>query len=115
MTQRIDYQKLSTPGLRALFLGISGLIADLAAMVTLQLTRHARWRAIQSCRDLADRLAGFAKTGNRAALFKRDLVIMLAHRNTLVWCCTSFVSLGGPLRPQKRSLASLRMTAAAIH
>src|SRR6202040_2365753 len=79
-----------------LFLGISGLIADLAAMVTLQLTRHARWRAIQSCRDLADRLAGLAKTGNRAALFKRDLVIMLAHRNTLVWCCTSFVSLGGP-------------------
>src|ERR1043166_4707088 len=86
---------LPAPG-GSLFLGVGGFIANLAAMVALQLARNARWRAIQSCRDLADRLAGLVKTGNRAALFERELVIAFAHGNTLVWCCTSFVSLGGP-------------------
>jgi len=36
------------------------------------------------------------KAGNRAPVFKRDVIIMFSHRNTLTWCCTSFVSLGDP-------------------
>jgi hypothetical protein len=53
--------------------------------------RHA---AAGDGRDLADRLAGLAKAGHRAALFEGEVVILFAHGNTLAWCCTSFVSLG---------------------
>jgi hypothetical protein len=37
------------------------------------------------------------KLGNRAPLFEREVTIVFAHCNTLSWCCTSFVSSGGPL------------------
>src|SRR3979490_125766 len=79
-----------------LLLGVGRLVADLAAAVALQLARQARWRAIQSCRDLADRLAGLVKLGNRAPLFEREVTIVFAHCNTLSWCCTSFVNSGDP-------------------
>jgi len=86
---------LPAPG-AGLLLGIGGLVADLGAMVAFQLARYCRWRAIQSCRDLPDRLPAFMKAGNRAPVFKSDVIIMFSHRNTLTWCCTSFVSLGHP-------------------
>ena len=57
----------------------------------------ARWRAIHSCRDLADCFPGLAMPGNGATLFQRKLSIVLSHRNTLYKkCCTSFVNLGNP-------------------
>ena len=62
----------------------------------LQLARDGRRLAIHSCSDLPDRLAGFAKAGNGAALFETELLVLLSHGNTLSWCCTSFVNSGGP-------------------
>ena len=53
------------PGFR-LLMSIAGLVADLLATVAPQLARDRRWRAIQSCRDLAERLPVFMKTGNSA-------------------------------------------------
>ena len=41
------------------------------------------------------------KTGNRAPLFKREVIIMFSHCNTLVWCCTSFVNSGNPSLRQR--------------
>ncbi len=81
----------------SLLLGVARLVADLRATVALQLARDARWRAIQSCRDLADRLAGLMKLGNRAPLLESEVAVISSHCNTLVWCCTSFVSSGGSL------------------
>src|SRR6266700_449205 len=52
----IAFQARALPATAAcLLLGVGRLVADLAAAVALQLARQARWRAIQSCRDLADR------------------------------------------------------------
>jgi hypothetical protein len=78
-------------------LGVAGFIADLDATIALQLARDGRCRAIQSCRDFAERLPVFMKTGNRAALFEREVFVTFAHDNTFDRCCTSFVNLGGPL------------------
>src|SRR6266436_3341014 len=86
----------------SLLLGVGRLVADLRAAIALQLARDARWRAIQSCRDLAQRMTGLVKLGNLAALFQAELAVVFAHCNTLSWCCTSFVNSGGPLlRPQR--------------
>jgi hypothetical protein len=83
----------------SLLLGVGRLIAQLSAAVALELTGYSRWRAIHSCRDLADCFPGLAKLGKRAALFKRKLFIVLSHCNTLYKkCCTSFVNLGHPRR-----------------
>ena len=65
-----------------LFVGITRPVADLCTAVALQLARDCRWRAIQSCRDLADRLPSFAKLGNRASLVEAELAIMSTHGNT---------------------------------
>src|SRR5690606_37140287 len=64
-----------------LLLGIARPIADLRSAVPLQLARNRRWLAIQSCSDLPDRLPGFMKPGNRAALLEAKLVIS-THGNT---------------------------------
>ena len=80
-----------------LLLSVGRLVANLSTTVAFQLAHYSRWRAIQSCRDLADCFPGFAIAGNRATLFQRNLFILLSHRNTLYKkCCTSFVNLGNP-------------------
>src|ERR1700736_3894759 len=82
-----------SPGLG---LRIGRFVADLPPAVALQLSGYSRWRAIQSCRDLPDRAALSTKCGNRTPVFQRKLVILSVHRNTLIWCCTSFENLGDP-------------------
>src|SRR5262249_50869013 len=47
-----------------LFLSVTCFVADVSAAVAPQLPRDRRWRAIQSCRDLPDRAAIGAKSGN---------------------------------------------------
>ena len=85
-----------TPALGLLF-SVRRLITDLSAAVAFKLSRYSRWRAIHSCRDLADCFPGLAKSGKRTALFKRKLFIALSHCNTLSKkCCTWFVNLGNP-------------------
>ena len=79
-----------------LLLGVGRLVANLHPAIALQLARDARWRAIQSCRDLLDRTAGFVKLGNLAPLLEPEMTVVFPHRNTLSWCCTSFVNSGGP-------------------
>src|ERR1700732_3033152 len=76
-------------------LRIGRFVADLPPAVALQLSGYSRWRAFQSCRDLPDRAALSTKCGNRTPVFQRKLVILSVHRNTLIWCCTSFENLGG--------------------
>jgi hypothetical protein len=67
----IAFQARSGPSSGAcLLLRITGLIAELGATVSLQLARDGRWRAIQSCRDLPDRLPVGTKLGNLAALLQ---------------------------------------------
>src|SRR5688572_13573705 len=81
----------------SLLLGVGRLIAQLSAAVALELTGYSRWRAIHSCRDLADCFPSLAKLGKRAAFFKRKMSIVSSHCNTLYKkCCTSFVNLGYP-------------------
>ena len=75
-------------------LGVGGLVADLYTAIAPQLARDARCRAIQSCCDLAERPAGLVKLGNLAPLFQAELAVVFPHRNTLSWCCTSFVNWG---------------------
>ena len=80
-----------------LLVGVGRLIANLRAAVAFKLTHYSRWRAIHSCRDLADCFPGLAKSGKCTALFKRKLFIVLSHSNTLSnKCCTWFVNLGYP-------------------
>src|SRR4029077_11357545 len=81
----------------SLLLSVRRLITDLGAAVAFKLSGYGRWRAIHSCRDLADCFPGLAMPGNGATLFQRKLSIVLSHRNTLYKkCCTSFVNLGNP-------------------
>ena len=85
-----------------LLVSISRLVANLRAGVTFELAHYSRWRAIQSCRDLADCFPGLAKSPKRTALFKQKLFIPLSHSNTLSnKCCTWSVNLGiiGFIRP----------------
>src|SRR5487761_985393 len=58
-----------------LLAGKARLVVDRAAAVSLQLPSDARWRAIQSCRNLPDRLPGRATLGNRAPLYQAKLPI----------------------------------------
>src|SRR5262249_16485262 len=81
-----------------LLFSVGRLITPFSARVAFEFTGYSRWRAIHSCRDLADCFPGLAKSGNRTALFKRKVSITLSHRNTLYKkCCTSFVNLRHPL------------------
>src|SRR4249919_1828367 len=81
----------------SLLVGVGRLIAHLRAAVAFKLAHYSRWRAIHSCRDLADCFPGLAKSGKRTALFNRKLFILLSHGNTLRnKCCTWFVNLGNP-------------------
>ena len=80
-----------------LLLSVGRLVAHLSARVAFKLAHYSRWRAIHSCRDLADCFPGLAKSGKRTAFFKRKLFIALSHGNTLSnKCCTWFVNLGDP-------------------
>jgi hypothetical protein len=68
---RVAFEPRSRPASGSrLLLGIGRLVTHRAAGVALQLSRDRRWRAIQSCRDLPQRLPLFMKTGNRAAFFQ---------------------------------------------
>lgn len=78
----LEARALPAPG-AGLLLGIGRSLADLCAAFALQLARDCRWRAIQSCGDLADRLPGLEKLGNRASLVKAELTIMASHGSTL--------------------------------
>src|SRR5438093_6421835 len=53
-----------------LLLSVGRLIAHLRAAVAFKLSGYGRWRAIHSCRDLADCFPGLAMPGNRATLFQ---------------------------------------------
>src|SRR6266851_2775845 len=76
--------------------GISRAVT-LGTGIALQLPSNARWRAIQTCRHLPDRLPGVATPGNLTSLLNRELTILGSHRNTpLIGCCTSFVNSGNP-------------------
>jgi hypothetical protein len=80
-----------------LLLSITGSVRDTAATVASYLARDGRWRAIQSCSDLPDRLSIGLKVGNLASLVQGQLLVLASHRNTsLRRCCTSFVNSGDP-------------------
>jgi hypothetical protein len=51
-----------------LLLSITGFVRETAATVASHLARDGRWRAIQSCSDLPDRLSFGLKTGNLASV-----------------------------------------------
>jgi len=65
----LQAQSGPAPGFGPL-VGIARPVAALLATVAPQLARDRRWRAIQSCRDLADGLPVFMKTGNPAPFFQ---------------------------------------------
>jgi hypothetical protein len=68
----LPFQARARPAPRSgLLLGVTRLVADLAAAITPYLTRDGRWRAIQSCRDLPERAAFALKAGNLASLVQR--------------------------------------------
>jgi hypothetical protein len=73
---RIAQQLAAAPatGFR-LRVGVTRLVADRRAAIALQLSSDARWRAIQSCRNLPDRLPGLAALGNLAPLFQAKVLI----------------------------------------
>jgi hypothetical protein len=52
------------------FLGITWFVADVTAAIALDLASDCRWRAIQSCRDLPDRLPIGLKPGNVTPVFQ---------------------------------------------
>src|SRR6185436_13822274 len=84
LQRRITNQSAPFPATAfCLLLSVSRLIAHLRAAVAFKLASYGRWRAIHSCRDLADCFPGLAMPGNRATLFQRKLSIVLSHRNTL--------------------------------
>jgi hypothetical protein len=75
----------SSPGL---FLGVGGFVTKLGSGLSLQFARDGRWRAIQSCRDWADRLLAFMKASNRAPVFETEAgrnVGPLQHLSRLRW------------------------------
>lgn len=57
----------SRPGL---LVCVGRLVADFSAGVALQLASDRRWRAIQTCRDFPDRLAGLVTAGNLAPVLQ---------------------------------------------
>ncbi len=75
-----------------LLTGVNGLIPARRRAVALQLPSNARWRAIQTCRDLPDRLPGAATPGNLTPFLDPKLPVLAPHRSTPIRrCCTSFV------------------------
>src|SRR4029077_16374716 len=67
----ITFQARSLPApCPGLLLGIAGPVPNLPAPVTLQFPRNCLWRAIQSCRDLPDRVVIGRKPGNLASIFQ---------------------------------------------
>ena len=83
------------PAARAgLLVGVARLIALGARSIAAQLPSNRRWRAIQTCRDLADRGPGGVASGHGTAVFNGEVRIASFHGNTLMRCCTSFVNLG---------------------
>jgi len=58
-----------------LIVGVARLVADLGPAIALQLPSNARWRAIQSRRDLPDRFPGRAPLGNRAPFVQSKVLI----------------------------------------
>ena len=85
---RLTQERTSTPTTTlSLLLSVRRLITDLGAAVAFKLSGYGRWRAIHSCRDLADCFPGLAMLGNGATLFQRKLSIVLSHRNTLYKKC----------------------------
>src|SRR3569833_2228230 len=92
MTQQFAASPAACLGL---LIGIAGSISR--TPVALQLPSNARWRAIQSCRDLPQRFIGLATPGNLAALFNIEMTKALSHDNTPnTGCCISFVNSGNP-------------------
>ena len=82
-----------------LLASIGRLVGGRAAGVARQLPRDARWRAIQSCRNLPDRLPADATAGNLAPFLETELLVASSQRNTPPRkCCTSFVNLGAFVR-----------------
>jgi len=58
-----------------LVIGVARPVADFRAAVSLQLPSDARWRAIQSCRNLPDRFPSRAPLGNLAPLIQAKVLI----------------------------------------
>ena len=56
-----------------LLVGIARLVALGAGGIALQLPSNRRWRAIQSCRDLAARGAGGVASGHLATVFNGEM------------------------------------------
>ena len=94
---RISIQFGAPPAPRAcLLLRVAGLVPQRAGAIAVQLPSNRRWRAIQTCCDLADRGAGSVASGHVTPLFNGEVRIASFHGNTLSRCCTSSVNLGGP-------------------
>jgi hypothetical protein len=90
-------QQFATPPAACvgLLIGVAGSIRR--TPVALQFPSNARWRAIQSCRDLPQRFTGLATPGNLAALFNIKVTKAFSHDNTpSTGCCISFVNSGNP-------------------
>ena len=82
-----------------LLVGVGRPVAAWLRRIAPQLPCNRRWRAIQSCSDLPDRLPLGAQTGNRTPLLKIEVSVSFSHSgNTLAGCCTSFVKSGNPGR-----------------
>jgi hypothetical protein len=80
-----------------LLVGVGRRVSPSRAPLALQFASNRRWRALQSCCNLAERLSFLAQPGNTTPLFPRELFIMLSPGNTLYpRCCTSFVTLAHP-------------------
>ena len=94
----LELAALPAPGV-GLLAGVFGQIALHNRAIAFQLPSNARWRAIQSCRDLPERLPGVTTPGNLTPFFNREMAVFPAfHRNTpLRECCTSFVNSRDPI------------------
>ena len=93
--RRIPIQPRSAPAPRlGLLVRVPGLVPQRARPIAVQLPSNRRWRAIQTCCDLADRGAGGVTSGHVTPLFDGEVRIASSHGNTLSRCCTSFVNLG---------------------
>ncbi len=95
---RIKVEPGAAPAARAgLLVGIARLVALRARPIALKLPSQRRWRAIQTCSDLLDRVADGVASGQFTAVFNGKVRVVTFHGNTLMRRCTSFVNLGRPL------------------
>ena len=93
----IPFQLAANPAPRPrLFSGIRRSVALRTRPIAFHLPHNGRWRAIQSCSNLPERVSRSVKSGQFTPLFNGKLTILCSHGNTLAWCCTSFVSLANP-------------------